>query len=100
MFYRKSNGQRFRKMVVFGSYTMSNASNFAQLPYFMKLMFVSTPFYPKLDNNQITQLMSIVQNTHLTQEQLGEELIKWGTKQPTELQVSPTLNNSYFLEIP
>lgn len=75
------------KMVVFGSYTLSNASNFAQLPYFMKLFFVSTPFYPKLDQNQITQLMAIAQNTHLTQEQLGQELVDWGKKQPPELQV-------------
>lgn len=53
----------------------------------MKLTFIMAPFYPKLDDKSRNQFLSIAQNTSLTQDQLGKELIKWGKKLPQDLQV-------------
>uniref|UniRef100_A0A914CPZ6 Uncharacterized protein n=1 Tax=Acrobeloides nanus TaxID=290746 RepID=A0A914CPZ6_9BILA len=73
-------------MVLFGNYTLSNASNFGILRYYMKLIFVAPPYYLKLDENQRVRLMAIVQNTNLTQEKLVTELISWGKTLSEELQ--------------
>uniref|UniRef100_A0A914C4S2 SXP/RAL-2 family protein Ani s 5-like cation-binding domain-containing protein n=1 Tax=Acrobeloides nanus TaxID=290746 RepID=A0A914C4S2_9BILA len=53
---------------------------------YMKLTFIMAPFYPKLDDKSRNQFLSIAQNTSLTQDQLGEELVKWGKKLPQDLQ--------------
>ena len=78
-------------MVLFGNYTLSNASNFGILRYYMKLIFVAPSYYLKLDENQRVRLMAIVQNTNLTQEKLFTELISWGKTLSEELQVNFSL---------
>lgn len=75
-------------MVLFGNYTLSSVSDNSIVRNHMKYMCLVHPYYQKLNDSQRVQLMAIIQNMNLTQEQLVNELIAWGSKQSPEIQVN------------